>query len=68
LFLGKVRDFPTLANGGEELLWVEVALSVGRHRWCHQWLLRAWRYTLRYAIEMAINKDVAARSVVDVFV
>jgi hypothetical protein len=35
LFLGKGHDFPTLADRGKELPWVEVTLFLGRVRWWH---------------------------------
>src|ERR1700724_837906 len=55
-FLGKSHDFPALADSGKEFPWVELALFLGRHGWCYQWLLLAQSYTLEHFVRTAITK------------
>ena len=57
LFLGKGHDFPALANGGEEVLWIEVTFFRSRRGRCHRLLLLPGNYTLKYCVRTVITED-----------
>jgi hypothetical protein len=58
LFLGKSYDFPTLADSGKEFPWVEVALFIGRHGWCHHGFSRRGTTLLGIISEWVSTKNV----------